>query len=263
MSFYILHERIKIDYWTEFKAVYEEVKAIAAKVRKEQRRATRPLTTTLVVYKIKDIIAPLSRIFHHRYKDDLLRQLLTSVVQGLQRLALEIESFYEARFVADFRRLATTLVNFLDSGEGVQLTLLNAQKYHDPKAAKRKLPGFYRWWNFRFVNRLGFSNPYKNTKIPYTQLTIEGLWKKQEDRRMNFIRQAFFNEPQQQQPEADSSQKAMDSIADLGLRQLRKVASHLGLQQKIGGKDRTKASFVDELQGLMEKDSASVLAAIG
>ena len=95
MSFYTLNERIKIDYWTEFKAVIAEVKEIAETVRKEQRRVSKPITTTIVVYQIKDIIAPLSRIFNYRYKDDLLRQLLTSTVQGLHRLALEIESFYE------------------------------------------------------------------------------------------------------------------------------------------------------------------------
>ncbi len=169
MSFYTLNERIKLDYWTEFKAVYEEVKAIAEMVRREHRRVNRPLTSTIVLYKIKGIIAPLSRIFNYRYKDDTLRQLLTSAVQGLHRLVLEIESFYETRFVADFRRLATTLVSFLTPGEGVQLALFDAQQYHDPQAAKKKLPGFNRWWNFRFFNRLGFSNPYKNTKIDYTQ----------------------------------------------------------------------------------------------
>ena len=265
MSFYTLNERIKLDYWTEFKAVIAEVKEIADTVRKEQRRVSKPITTTIVVYQIKDIIAPLSRIFNYRYKDDLLRQLLTSAVQDLHRLALEIESFYETRFVAEFRRLATTLVSFLDPGEGVQLTLFDAQTYHDPQAAKRRLPGFWRWWNNRVRNRLGFSNPYKNTKVDHTQLSIKGLWQRQENARMDFIRRAYFDEPQEIGV-IDSSLKNLPTptidFTDLGLRQLRKLSSRLGIQQKVAGKDRSKASFIEELQGLMEQDSASVLIAL-
>jgi hypothetical protein len=264
MSFYTLNERIKIDYWTEFKAVIAEAKEIADTVRTEQRRVNKPITTTIVVYKIKDIIAPLSRIFNYRYKDDLLCELLTSVVQGLHRLALEIESFYETRFVAEFRRLATTLVSFLDPGEGVQLTLFDTQTYHDPQASKKRLPGFWAWWNNRLHNRLGFSNPYKNTTIAYTQLSIKGLWQRHDDVKMDFIRRAYFDEPQKVRDVDGSLDKQPTSTIEfnnVGLRQLRKVASSLGIQQKVAGKDRSKASFIEELQGLIKHDSASVLAA--
>lgn len=262
MSFYTLNERIKIDYWTEFKAVIAEVKEIADTVRKEQRRVSKPITTTIVVYQIKEIIAPLSRIFNYRYKDDLLRQLLTAAVQGLHRLALEIEGFYETRFVTEFRRLATTLVSFLNPGEGIQLTLFDAQTYHDSQAAKKRLPGFWSWWNNRVRNRLGFSNPYKNTKIDYTQLSIKGLWQRQENARMDFIRRAYFDEPQEVKSNEGLEQPTRTiSLTDLGLRQLRKISSRLGIRQKVAGKDRSKASFIEELQGLMERDSASVLAA--
>ena len=264
MSFYTLNERIKIDYWTEFKAVIAKVKEIADTVRKEQRRVSKPITTTIVVYQIKDIIAPLSRIFNYRYKDDLLRQLLTSTVQGLHQLALEIEGFYETRFVANFRRLATTLVSFLNPGDGVQLTLFDAQSYHVSHASRKRLPGFWRWWNYRFHNRLGFSNPYKNTKIDHTQLSIKGLWQRQENARMDFIRQAYFDEPQEvvgDDGSLGSLPQPTINFTNLGLRQLRKLSSRLGIQQKVAGKDRSKASFIEELQGLMEKDSASVLAA--
>ena len=257
MSLYILNERIKITYWSQFKALVSEVKAIAEQTRKESKRKSHCFASSIVARKIKDIIAPISRIFNYRYNDRRLRELLESAVQRLQLLALELESFFEQRFVPDLRRIADTLVSFLPLGEGVQLTILDAERYHIPKADKQRLPGFWRWWNYRVINRLGFSNPYKNTKIDHTQLSIRGLWQKQEDKRMNFIRKAFFEEPEQPEVQQDRV-----SLTNLGLRQLRKVVSRLGIPQKVNGKDRSKSSLIEELEGLMGRDTSSVLEAI-
>lgn len=184
MSLYTLHEYIKIDRWSEFKAVYHEVKAIADTVRTEYRRVNKPFTSTIVVHEIKAVIAPISRIFNYRYRDEKLRELLTSAVQALHRLALEIESFYETRFVAEFRRLATILVSFLAPGDGVQLTIFDAEEYHDPKAAERKLPCFREWYNAimrQFRSRttsttVGFSYPYRKANSVFTQLSIPHLF---------------------------------------------------------------------------------------
>ena len=274
MSHYILNERIKIDYWSEFKAVISEVKAIAETVRTENRRVNKDITTSIVVRKIKDIIAPLSRIFNYRYSDDTLRGFLNSAVQGLQRLALELESFFQTRFVAQFRRLADTLVSFLSEGEGVQLNLFDAEKYHVPKAAKLKLPGFWRWWNYRFINRLGFSNPYKNWKIDYTQLSIPFGRVQAQAAKKRFI-SAYFDFPaeeatkSQETTEVDVANSSKDTLtsaqpdlASLGLRKLRRLASSLSIPQKIDGKDRPKASFIDELEKMLSSDRLAVVNAI-
>jgi hypothetical protein len=261
VSLYILNEQIKITYWSEFKALVSEVKAIAEQTRKERKRKSHCFASGIVARKIKDIIAPISRIFNYRYNDRLLRELLELAVQRLQLLALELESFFEQRFVPALRRIADTLVSFLPLGEGVQLTILDAEQYHVPNAKRQRLPGFWKWWNYRFINRLGFSNPYKNTKIDYTQLSIKGLWQKQEDRRMDFIRKAYFEEPQQPEVEPEAQQDRI-SLTNLGLRQLRKVASRLGIPQKINGKDRSKSSLIGELEGLMGQDRSLVSEAI-
>ena len=123
------------------------------------------------------------------------------------------------------------------------------------------MPGFWRWWNYRVINRLGFSNPYKNTKIDHTQLSIKGLWQKQEDKRMNFIRKAYFEEPEQLEAKPEVKQDRV-FLTNLGLRQLRKVASRLGIPQKINGKDRTKVSFIDELSKILASDRSAVVNAI-
>ena len=261
MFLYILNEQIKITYWSEFKALVSEVKAIAEQTRKERKRKSHCFASGIVARKIKDIIAPISRIFNYRYNDRLLRDLLELAVQRLQLLALELESFFEQRFVPALRRIADTLVSFLPLGEGVQLTILDAEQYHVPNAKRQRLPGFWKWWNYRFINRLGFSNPYKNTKIDYTQLSIKGLWQKQEDRRMDFIRKAYFEEPEQPKAEPEAQQERV-SLTNLGLRQLRKVASRLGIPQKVNGKDRSKSSLIGELEGLMGQDRSSVSEAI-
>ena len=261
MSLYILNERIKITYWTEFKALVSEVKAIAEQTRKESKRKSHCFASSIVARKIKDIIAPISRIFNYRYNDRLLRELLELAVQRLQLLALELESFFEQRFVPALRRIADTLVSFLPLGEGIQLTILDAEQYHVPNAKKQRLPGFWRWWNYRVINRLGFSNPYKNTKIDHTQLSIKGLWQKQEDKRMNFIRKAYFEEPEQLEAKPEVKQDRV-FLTNLGLRQLRKVASRLGIPQKINGKDRTKVSFIDELSKILVSDRSAVVNAI-
>ena len=257
MSLYILNERIKITYWSEFKALVAEVKAIAEQTRKESKRKSHCFASGIVARKIKDIIAPISRILNYRYNDRQLRELLELAVQRLQLLALELESFFEQRFVSALRRIADTLVSFLPLGEGVQLTILDAEQYHVANAKKHRMPGFWRWWNYRVINRLGFSNPYKNTKIDYTQLTIKGLWQKQEDKRMNFIRKAYFEEPEQLEAQQDKV-----SLTNLGLRQLRKVASRLGIPQKVDGKDRTKVSLIDELSKILASDRSAVVNAI-
>ena len=261
MSLYILNEQIKITYWSEFKALVSEVKAIAEQTRKESKRKSHCFASGIVARKIKDIIAPISRIFNYRYNDRLLRELLELAVQRLQLLALELESFFEQRFVPALRRIADTLVSFLPDGEGIQLTILDAEQYHVANAKRQRMPGFWKWWNYRVVNHLGFSNPYKNIKIDYTQLSIKGLWQKQEDRRMDFIRKAYFEEPEQTEAEQEAQQDRV-SLTNLGLRQLRKVASRLGIPQKVNGKDRSKSSLIGELEGLMGQDKSSVSEAI-
>lgn len=58
----------------------------------------------------------------------------------------------------------------------------------------------------------------------------------------------------------------VEDFGKFGLRTLRKVAKHLGLPQKVDGKDRTKASFVEALSGLFQTDAEKVteaLAAVG
>ncbi|WP_019503347.1 hypothetical protein [Pleurocapsa sp. PCC 7319] len=60
MSLYILNEQIKITYWTEFKALVAEVKAIAEQTRKESKRKSHCFASSIVARKIKDIIAPIS-----------------------------------------------------------------------------------------------------------------------------------------------------------------------------------------------------------
>ena len=58
----------------------------------------------------------------------------------------------------------------------------------------------------------------------------------------------------------------VQELSKLGLRNLRKVAKHLGLPQKVDGKDRSKASFVEALSGLFQTERRRVkeaLAAVG
>lgn len=280
MSFYTLNERIKIDFWSDFKAVYQEIKAIAETVRTENRRVNKPMTAMIVVRPIKDIIAPISRIFNYRYADDTLRDLLSSAVQRLQLLALEIESFYEKRFVSEFRRLASTLVSFLPQGEGVQLTILDAEKYHDPNAAKRKLPCFYRWYNgilaqisrhFRDKSmKVGFSNPYINCgKIPHTQLSIPFHRANLEAAKKRYMAAYFDIAPASDEADTlesttpeEEDRGEFDDLSRLGLRTLRKVAGYLGVAQKVEGKDRSKASFIEEIESLLKTNRDRVLEAI-
>ena len=133
-------------------------------------------------------------------------------------------------------------------------------------------PCFIRWYNgilreislhFRDKSKkVGFSNPYKNCgKIPHTQLGIPFGRAKAEAAKKLYMA-AYFDVS----PEADTTiskeKKPPVDLAGLGLRTLRKVAKSLGVAQKIDGKDRSKASFVEVLSGLFQTERERVTEAL-
>lgn len=127
-----LNYDIKITHWSDFKAVYAEVREIAEEVRKEYRRKKKTLVSIIAVRPIKAIISPLSLLLNHRYSDENTLNLLSNAVKKLNLLASAIERSYETRFVQQLRNLAKILVSFLSKYDGVQLELFDEDSYHKP-----------------------------------------------------------------------------------------------------------------------------------
>lgn len=278
-----LNDVIRMIRWDDFKYVVQATKDIAAEVRKDNRRKQREFATCLMITPIKEILDPISRMFNYRCSDDSLFYLISQAVCRIGTLVRELQEFREVKYVSRLEEISSILVSFIGKHQGIQLELFDSQKYFDPNGAKRKLPCFIRWYNgilreislhFRDKSKkVGFSNPYKNCgKIPFTQLSIPFGRAKAEAAKKRYMAAYFDVVPEVEKeaevvvtPTEDESPDVSD-LSKLGLRTLRKVAKHLGLPQKVDGKDRSKASFVEALSGLFQTDRervAEALAAVG
>lgn len=245
MSYSTLYYSVKIDHWDTLNAVYAEIKEIAEEVRKEYRRKSPSLSCLLVTRPIKQVINPLSMLIQHRYSDDATLNLISSAIKRLHCIAFDLEQNYETRFVDKLRSLADILFSFVGDNQPIQLELFDKNQYHEPHWKSRVFAHLNRWWNHRFRNKLGFSTHPKCDPIRFTQFTID-LWKPQLESNKKRYFNAYF--------EVSESESENLFFSQLSLRQLRRVASLLGMPQKVGGKDRSKESFVTELESLMATD---------
>lgn len=272
-----LNDRIRLTYWSEFKYIYHTVKEVAAQIRQDNRRKKREFVTGLAISPIKEIVHSVSRMYQHRYSDEALFQILAEAIRKINLLVRKIREFEETKYVDILENISSLLISFMGDNQSVQLELFDPQTYHDPEGAKRKLPCFYRWYNgilreislhFRDKSRkVGFSNPYINCgKIPYTQLSIPFDRANIASAKKRYLAAYFDFEP----TPAVSPTSKVDTASEengtadvdftkLGLRILRKIASYLGVAQKIDGKDRSKASFIEELEGLLGTKRQEIL----
>jgi len=279
-----LNDVMRLIRWDDFKYVVQATKDIAAEVRKDNRRKQREFATCLMITPIKEILDPISRMFNYRCSDDSLFYLISQAVRKIGTLVRELREFRELKYVSRLEEISSILVSFIGKHQGIQLELFDAQKYFDPNGAKRKLPSFIRWYNDRLREfgrhfrdksmKVGFSNPYINCgKIPFTQLSIPFGRANIEAAKKRYLAAYFDVAPEVEEaevvvspiPTEDRSPDVSD-LSKLGLRNLRKVAKHLGLPQKVDGKDRSKASFIEALSGLFQTDAQKVteaLAAVG
>ena len=213
-------------------------------------------------------------MFNYRCSDDSLFYLISQAVCKIGTLIRELREYGELKYVSRLEEISSILVSFIGKHQGIQLELFDSQKYFDPNGAKRKLPCFVRWYNgilreislhFRDKSRkVGFSNPYVNCgKIPHTQLSIPLGRANIEAAKKRYLAAYFDVVPEVEEvaispaPKVDRSSDVED-FGKLGLRTLRKLAKHLGLPQKVDGKDRTKASFVEALSRLFQTDNDRV-----
>ena len=284
MSYYTpshdsLNDVVRMIRWDDFKYVVQATKDIAAEVRKDNRRKQREFATCLMITPIKEIINPISRMFNYRCSDDSLLYLISQAVRKIGTLVRELREFRELKYVSRLEEISSILVSFIGKHQGIQLELFDSQKYFYPNGAKRKLPCFIRWYNgilreislhFRDKSKkVGFSNPYKNCgKIPHTQLSIPFGRANLEAAKKRYMAAYFDVVPDVEEeaevvvtPTEDGSPDVSD-LSKLGLRTLRKVSKHLGLPQKVDGKDRSKASFVEALSGLFQSDRDRVTEAL-
>ena len=285
MSFYTpsndsLNDVIRISRWDDFKHVVQSTKDIAAEVRKDNRRKHREFSTCLMITPIKGILDPISRMFNYRCSDDSLFYLISQAVCKIGTLVRELREHRELKYVRRLEEISSILVSFIGKHQGIQLELFDSQEYFDSNGAKRKLPCFVRWYNgilreislhFRDKSRkVGFSNPYVNCgKIPYTQLSIPFGRANLEAAKKRYLAAFFDVVPEVEEAEvaigsAPSEDRSPDvpDLNGLGLRTLRQVARILGVAQKVNGKDRSKASFIEELEGLLKTNRDGVLSAI-
>jgi len=281
MSFYTpsndsLNDVMRLIRWDDFKYVVQSIKDIAAEIRKDNRRKQREFSTSLMITPIKEIIAPISTMFNHRCSDDSLFFLISQAVRKISTLVRKLLEYEEPKYVKRLEEISSILVSFVGNNQGIQLELFDSEKYFDSNEAKRKLPCFVQWYkdlhrsyirHFRDGSmKIGFTKPFIHCgKIPYTQLSIPFGRANIEAARKLYMA-AYFDVS----PEADTTiseeEKPPVDLAGLGLRTLRKVAKSLGVAQKVDGKDRSKASFVEVLSGLFQTDRERVtqaLAAVG
>jgi len=279
-----LNDVMRMICWDDFKYVVQATKDIAAEVRKDNRRKHREFSTCLMITPIKEILDPISRMFNYRCSDDSLFYLISQAVCKIETLVRELREFRELKYISRLEEISSILVSFIGKHQGIQLELFDSQKYFDPNGAKRKLPCFIRWYNgilreislhFRDKSKkVGFSNPYKNCgNIPHTQLSIPFGRAKAEAAKKRYLAVYFDIAPEIEEEEVavspahtEDGSSDVEDFGKFGLRTLRKVAKHLGLPQKVDGKDRTKASFVEALSGLFQTDAEKVteaLAAVG
>ena len=289
MSFYTpsndsLNDVMRMIRWDDFKYVVQSTKDIAAEVRKDNRRKHREFSTCLMITPIKEILAPISKMFNHRCSDDSLFYLISQAVCKIGTLARELREHRETKYISRLEEISSILVSFTGKHQGIQLELFDSQEYFNPNGAKRKLPCFVRWYkdlhqsyirHFRDGSmKIGFTKPFINCgKIAYTQLSIPFGRAKAEAARKRYMAAYFDVVPEVEEAEvAVSPTPTVDRSSDVedfgkfGLRTLRKVAKHLGLPQKVDGKDRSKANFIEALSGLLQTDRERVteaLAAVG
>lgn len=273
-----LNDVMRMIRWDDFKYVVQATKDIAAEVRKDNHRKQHEFATCLMISPIKGILEPISTMFNHRCIDDSLSYLISQAVCKIGTLVRELREYGELKYVSRLEEISSILVSFIGKHQGIQLELFDSQKYFDPNGAKRKLPCFIRWYNDRLREfgrhfrdksmKVVFSNPYKNCgKIPHTQLSIPFGKAKAEAAKKRYLAAYFDVAPEVEDAEVEITSTEDESpdvseISKLGLRTLRKVAKHLGLPQKVDGKDRTKASFVEALSGLFQSDRERVSEAL-
>ena len=285
MSFYTpsndsLNDVIRIIRWDDFKYIVQSIKDVAAEVRKDNRRKHREFSTCLMITPIKGILDPISRMFNYRCSDDSLFYLISQAVCKIGTLVRELREHGELKYIGRLEEISSILVSFIGKHQGIQLELFDSQEYFDPNGAKRKLPCFVRWYNgilreislhFRDKSKkVGFSNPYVNCgKIPYTQLSIPFGRANLEAAKKRYLAAFFDVVPEVEETEvvvspAPSEDRSPDvqDLSKLGLRTLRQVARFLGVAQKVNGKDRSKAGFIEELESLLKTNRDGVLEAI-
>ena len=206
--------------------------------------------------------------------------MISQAVCKIGTLVRELREHGELKYIGRLEEISSILVSFIGKHQGIQLELFDSQEYFDPNGAKRKLPCFVRWYNgilreislhFRDKSKkVGFSNPYVNCgKIPYTQLSIPFGRANLEAAKKRYLAAFFDVVPEVEETEvvvspAPSEDRSPDvqDLSKLGLRTLRQVARFLGVAQKVNGKDRSKASFIEELESLLKTNRDGVLEAI-
>ena len=129
MSFQSLYDSIKLTHFSEFQDIYYSIKNLASDIRKDYRRKNREWGTSIIHGFLKDLISPLSSLYHHRFNQEKGMILLSKAVRILNLIALELERWDAPRLIDKIRNLAQRLVNFIPDDEGIQLDLFNVKDY--------------------------------------------------------------------------------------------------------------------------------------
>jgi len=183
MSIYIpsnesLNDRMRLIYWEEFQYVYHTVKEVAAQIRKDNRRKRREFVTGLAITPIKGILAPISRMFNHRYSDEALFVLLSDAVCKIDILIREIKEYRETKYLDVLEKIGSVLVSFMGKYQSIQLYLFDSSKYEQVNAKNPVSESFKQWlanFDFRGFNRRVERFRSQFTFPTFDQLGISGL----------------------------------------------------------------------------------------
>lgn len=274
-----LNDVMRLIRWDDFQYIVQSIKDIAAEVRKDNRRKQREFSTSLMITPIKGILAPISKMFNHRCSDDSLFYLISQAVRKISTLVRKLQEYREPNYVKRLEEISSILVSFIGEHQGIQLEIFDSEKYFYPNGAKRKLPCFIRWYkdlHRSYIRperdgsmKIGFTKPFINCgNIPFTQLTIPFGRANIEAAKKRYMAAYFDVTPYVSEseevspaPKEDES-SGIEDIGKLGLRTLRQVARFMGLAQKVDGKDRSKADFVEALEKLLHSDREKVIEAL-
>lgn len=133
--------------WSTLQTIYATIEAIAKEIRKDYRRKSRQFVSVISKEFLTAITTPLNRLIRFRSTESLRIELISLAVRKIQLMILEIERFYETKYIVQLRELADQLMELVPNLTAVQLELFGVEEYIKNVTNRPVFKSFRAWLN--------------------------------------------------------------------------------------------------------------------
>ncbi len=174
-------DRLMTTHFDIFKSLIEEINQIKTDLKNQKRRVNKPIGTYIAYDLIKQVSAPLSKIFNYkRYGLDTSIQMFKTSLVKFHLLIREMQEYDRNDLTDSLIHIYNRLFNLLPQSATVQHSLFDPDNYQSKSKKSIQTTGFLEWlqdyvlmgFQKRDINRKRWGSKF----VEFTQPSLKLRW---------------------------------------------------------------------------------------